>query len=90
MPEQLSFLFTGCSSVQFLNSPPYPNTVSQETFGTLPFTVQYLCALYAMPFHWFQVLPTQPLPTETEDFSRGGKYSKDVPLPTFLDYLQPV
>ena len=29
-----------------------------------------------------QVLPTQPLPREAEDFPRDGKYSKDVPLLT--------
>ena len=33
-------LFIGCSSIQFLNSPPFLNTVSQNTFGTLPLTVQ--------------------------------------------------
>ena len=33
--------------------------------------------------------PTQPIPRKAEDFPRGGKYSKDVPLPTLLAYLQP-
>ena len=37
-----------------------------------------------------QVLPTQPLPSEAEDFPMGGKYPKDVPVPTFLANLQPV
>ena len=47
---------------------------------------------YETPCHVIghQVLPTQPLPRETEDFPRGDKYTKDVPLPTCLDYLQPV
>ena len=35
-----------------------------------------------------QVLPTHPLPEEA-DFPRGGKYPKDVPLPIYLDYLEP-
>ena len=32
-----------------------------------------------------QILPIQPLPREAEDFPRGGKYLKDVPLPTYLN-----
>ena len=32
--------------------------------------------------------PTQSVPSETEDCSRGGKYPKYVPLPTCLDYSQ--
>ena len=34
--------------------------------------------------------PTQPVSREAEDFPRGGKCTNDVPLPTFLAYLQPV
>ena len=36
----------------------------------------------------YQVPPTQTLSREAEDFHRGGKYPKDVPLPTFLAYLR--
>ena len=36
-----------------------------------------------------QISPSQPLPNEAEDFPRGRKYPKDVPLPTHLDYLSP-
>ena len=38
---------------------------------------------YQTPCHNIgqQVLPTQPLPREEEDFSGGGKYSKGVPMP---------
>ena len=32
----------------------------------------------------------QALPKEAEDFLRGGKHTKDVPLPTFLANLKPV
>ena len=35
-----------------------------------------------------QVFPTQLLPREAEDFPRGSKYPKDVPLSTYLDNLQ--
>ena len=37
-----------------------------------------------------QVLPNQDFPMEAEDFPRSGKYPKDVPLLTYLDYLQSI
>ena len=48
---------TGCfllaaQESSFLIYVPFSNTVSQDTFGTLPLTVQYLCGLLdAMPNH---------------------------------------
>ena len=36
-----------------------------------------------------QVLPTQPLPREVEDFPRGDKHFKHVPPPTYLIYFSP-
>ena len=75
----------------FLIHPDIPNTVSQDTFGTLPLTVQYLCDLRdAMSRHWSPSTFHPTLPIEAEDFPRGAKYPKDVPLPTFLVFLQPV
>ena len=57
--------FTGCSSIQFFHSPPFPNsppppppppplkTVIEAARGYLPLTVQSLCDLRdAMPRHW--------------------------------------
>ena len=46
---------------------------------------------YEMPCHTtgHQVLPTQHL-ASMASIVRGGKYVKDVTLPTFLAYLQPV
>ena len=35
-----------------------------------------------------QVLPTQRLPREAKEFSKGDKYSKNEPLPTYIDYLK--
>ena len=62
-------LFTGCSSIQFFNLPPFPNTVSWTTIGSFLLTVQSLCELqYTMPHHWSPVLPTQLLPREAEDY----------------------
>ena len=58
----------------FLIHLPFPNMVGQDIFGTPPLTV----------------LPAQPVPREAESFPRGSKYTKDVSLPTFLAYLQPV
>ena len=42
------------------------------------------CMTYKTPYRAFghQVCPTQPLPRHAEDFPRGGKYTKNVPLPT--------
>ena len=52
MPEQF-FVFTGCSTIQFFNSPPYPNTISKATHDSLQLTVQCLCDLWdAMLLHW--------------------------------------
>ena len=48
----------------------------------------HLCDLRdAMPLHWLQVLPTQPIPRKTEDFHRSGKYFKHEPLFTYLIYF---
>ena len=47
---------------------------------------------YRTPCHSIghQVLPTQPLPREAEDFPCGGNHSKHVLLLTYLARLQPV
>ena len=37
-----------------------------------------------------QVLPTQTLSREADDFLGGDKHPKDVPLPTFLALLKAV
>ena len=82
--------FTGCSSIQFFNLPPSPNTVSEASRIYLPLNMQRLCDLQVLCHTTgHQVLPTDPLPRETEDFPRVGKYPKDEPLRTYLDYLQP-
>ena len=71
----------------FLIQLPFPNTVSQDTFGTLPLTVQYLGDLRdAMPRYWSPSTSYPTLPREAEDLAMGGKYlCLDVPLPTFSD-----
>ena len=49
------------------------------------------CVTYRTPCHAIghQVLPTQPIPREVEDFPRGDKYFKHVPPLTYLIYFSP-
>ena len=71
------YYFTGCLNIQFFDSSPFPNTVSEATLGILPLTVQHLCDLRT-PCHVIghQVLPNQVLPREAGDFPRGDRYPK--------------
>ena len=62
----------------------------------LPIPVTYpslcsTCVTYRTPCYAIghQVLPTQPLPREAEDFPRGHKHFKHVPLLTYLIYFSP-
>ena len=84
---------TGCLSnlyyllasqaASFSIHPFFPNTISQDTFGTIQLTVSYLCDLWnVMPCHWSKNTSHSTLLNKVEDFPRGGKYSKDVPQPT--------
>ena len=49
------------------------------------------CVTYGTPCHAIrhQVLFTQPLTREAEDFPRGDRYFKHVPLLKYLIYLSP-
>ena len=60
-----------------------------ETESVTPHLVAYTslcrpCVTYEIPCHAIgqQVLPTKPLPRRAEDFPRGDKYFKYVPLLT--------
>ena len=50
------------------------------------------CLTYRTSCYVFghQILSMQSKPRKAEDFPRGSKNHNDVPLPTFLAYLQPV
>ena len=73
------------SAQGFFNSPPLPNTLSQDTFGTLLLTVQYFCNLWdAMLCHWSPSTFQPNLPMEAENFPWDGKNPKDVSLPKSL------
>ena len=52
-------------------------------FWFTPFPTQLGCLGYL-----HQLLSAQPLPREAEDFHRGGKHSKHMPLLTYLAWLQ--
>ena len=59
----------------------------------VPFTEQHLCDLQeTIPCHWSASASHLPLllPREAEDFSWVGNCSNHVPLPTYLDWLQPI
>ena len=75
--------FIGYSNIQFFDSPPSPDTVSEAAWGYLLLTQQRLCDL-GTPYHatGHQVLPTQPLSREKEDFPRDEMYFNYVPLLT--------
>ena len=71
-------LFNGCSSIQFFNLPPFHESsrlVASTSLWSLFVTYGTLCHAIG-----HQVLPTQPLPRETEVFPRGGKYFNRTPL----------
>ena len=69
---------------------PFSNTVIRLPLVTYP-SLCSTCVTYRTLCHAIghQVLPTQPLPREVEDFPRGGKYFKHVPPPTDLIYFSP-
>ena len=56
--------------------------------GTISCRLCSTCMTYGTSCHTIghQVLPTQYLPRDVVDFSRGSKYPKDEPLPTFLTH----
>ena len=79
------FLNTGSLGIQFFDSPPIPTQSVRLPFVTYP----SLCSTgvtYRMLCHSIghQVLLTQPLPREREDFPRGGNHSEHVLLLTYL------
>lgn len=57
---QYTLVLTGFSSIQFFNSSPFPNIVSETNQGTLPLTFQHLCDLWnamLLPFRYFPPNP---------------------------------
>ena len=83
-------LLTGCLDIQFFDYPPFPTQSVRLPLVTYP-SLCSTCVTYRTPCHAIghQVLPTQALPKEVEDFPRGNTYFKHVPPPTYLIYLSP-
>ena len=65
------FLLTGSSGIQFFDSPPFPTQSVRLPLGTYP-SLRSTCVTFRTLCHavGHQVLPTQPLPRELEDFPR--------------------
>ena len=84
------FLLTDCLGIQFFDSFPFSTQsvrLPLVTYSSLYSTyVTYRTLCHAIGH---QVLPTQPLPREVEDFPRGEKYFKRVPPPTYLINFSP-
>ena len=84
------FLLTGCLGIQFFGSLPIPT----QSVRLPLFTYHSLCGTfltYRTPCRAIghQVLPTQPLPREVEDFLMCDKYFKHVPALSYLIYFSP-
>ena len=68
----------------------FKNCIYKKCLVTYP-SLCSTCVTYRTLCHALghQVLPTQSLPREAEDFPRGDKYFKHVPPPTYLIYFTP-
>ena len=83
------FLLTGSLSIQVFGSPLTQSVrPPMATYASLCST----CMTYWRSCHAIghQVLPTQPLPREVEDFPGGGNHSRHMSLLTYLAWLQPI
>ena len=82
--------FLNVQASSFLIHSPFPTQSVRLPFVTYP-SLCSTCMTYRMLCHAIghQVLPTQPLPREVEDFPRVDRYFKHVPPPTYLIYLSP-
>ena len=78
LPKHPVFWFTSLFPTQSVRLPLF-------TYPSLCST----CVTYRMTCHCIvhQLLPTQPLTTEAEDFPRGERHFKHVPPLTYLIYL---
>ena len=86
---RLSTFLNAQASSFFIHSP-FPTQSVRLPLVTYP-SLCSTCVTYRTLCHAIghQVLPTQPLPREVEDFPRGDKHFKHVPPPTYLIYFSP-
>ena len=82
--------FLNVQASSFLIHSPFPTQSVRLPLVTCP-SLCNTCVAYRTLCHAIghQVLPTQLLPREVEDFPRGDKYFKHVPPPTYLIYFSP-
>lgn len=68
--------------------PSFYQYSQSRHLGTISCRLCSTCMTYGTSCHTIghQVLPTQYLPRDVVGFSRGSKYPKDEPLPTFLTH----
>ena len=83
-------LLTGRLGIQFFDTPPIPRQSVRLPLVTYT-SLCSACVVYRTPCHsiGYQVLPTQPLTREVENFPKGDKYFKHVPPLTYLIYFSP-
>ena len=82
--------FLDCSGIQLFNSSPFPKQLVRLLLVNYP-SLCSTCVTYRTLYYAsnHQVLPTQPLPWQAEDFPRDGNHSKHMPLLTYLAWFQP-
>ena len=102
--QHATSVVTRCFPPQPFNVIPYPSVSYHQVFRPIlyfqpsssqsdrDFTLtpnQHLCYLWdTMPRQWSPGA-SHPLPKEAEDFPRGEKYFRHMPLPTYLIYFSP-
>ena len=84
------FLLTGCLGNQFLIHSPFSTQSVRLPLVIYP-SLCSTCVTYRTSYHAIghQLLPTQPLTREAEDFPRSDKYFKHAPPLTYLIYFSP-
>ena len=77
--------FLNVQASSFLIHSPFPTQSVRLPLVTYP-SLCSTCVTYRTLCHAIghQMLPTQPLPREVEDFPRGDRHFKHVPPPTYL------
>ena len=82
LPQHLAFFCFEWIGIQFFNS----HTCDLRDALPRQRSLTHTHVTYAMPCHARGHL----IPREAEDFPRGDNQSKHMPLPTYLDWLQPI
>ena len=77
--------------IQFFNSPPFPNSSHLDhNWYPKPHRKFLVWLTGNIPHNCSPSASHPTFPRGQEDFSRSGKHTKDVSLPTFVAYFQSV